>query len=82
MIGELGFSDPKTLHRRREDYQDKDVRPCDQFLKHGIHYRRKSPNCCQIVWDLEATLRAWDEAIAASGVRPMSERHPPGLQEV
>ena len=65
VIGELGFSDPKTLHRRREDYQDKDVRPCDQFLKHGVHYRRKSPNCCQIVWDLEATLRAWDEAIAA-----------------
>lgn len=65
VIGELGFSDPKTLHRRREDYRDKGVRACDQFLQHGVHYRRKSPNCSQIVWDLEATLRAWDQAIAA-----------------
>ena len=61
----LGAKDPKTLHRRRVGYQDKDVSPRNQFLQEGIHFRRKSPNSSALVWDLSKTLKAWDEATLA-----------------
>ena len=58
----LGVLDAKTLYRRREDYNDKSVHPDCQFFKLGIHYLRKSPTSKQLVWDAEATVRAWVEA--------------------
>ena len=58
----LGVLDAKTLHRRREDYNDKSVHPDCQFFKLGVHYLRKSPTSKQLVWDAEATVRAWVEA--------------------
>ena len=58
----LGVMDAKTLHRRREDYNDKSVNPDSQFLKLGVHFLRKSPSSKQLVWDLDTTVRAWTEA--------------------
>ena len=58
----LGVMDAKTLHRRREDYNDKSVNPDSQFFKLGVHYLRKSPTSKQLVWDQEAAVRAWVEA--------------------
>jgi hypothetical protein len=58
----LGVMDAKTLHRRREDYRDKSVHPDSQFFKLGVHYLRKSPTSKTLVWDQEATVRAWVEA--------------------
>ncbi len=58
----LGVNDPKTLHRRREDYNDKSIHPDSQIFKLGVHYRRKSPTSPQVVWDKEVTVRAWTEA--------------------
>ena len=58
----LGVLDAKTLHRRREDYNDKSVHPDSQFFKLGVHYLRKSPSSKQLVWDLDTTVRAWVEA--------------------
>ena len=58
----LGVMDAKTLHRRREDYNDKSVNPDSQFLKLGVHFLRKSPSSKQLVWDLDTTVRAWVEA--------------------
>ena len=58
----LGVLDAKTLHRRREDYNDKSVHPDSQFFKLGVHYLRKSPTSKQLVWDQEAAVRAWIEA--------------------
>ena len=49
----LGVMDAKTLHRRREDYNDKSVNPDSQFLKLGVHFLRKSPSSKQLVWDLD-----------------------------
>ena len=69
----LGVMDAKTLHRRREDYNDKSVNPDSQFLKLGVHFLRKSPSSKQLVWDLDTTVRAWVEAtrtpIAAEVIR-------------
>ena len=67
VLGELGFNDPKTLHRRRENYPDKRIAPSEQFLKHGVHFRQKSPNSTSFVWDKAKTIAAWDQAIAAKG---------------
>ena len=61
----LGVMDAKTLHRRREDYRDKSVHPDSQFFKLGVHYLRKSPTSKQLVWDQEATVRAWIKATKA-----------------
>ena len=58
----IGVLDPKTLHRRREDYRDKTIHPSTQFFKLGVHYLRKSPYSKQLVWNREATIRAWTEA--------------------
>ena len=63
MMQALGILDDKTLHRRREDYKDKFISPAKQFLKLGVHYLRKSPSpASPLVWDPEATKRAWIEA--------------------
>ena len=64
----IGVLDPKTLHRRREDYNDKTIDPSRQFFKLGIHYLRKSPNSKQVMWDQAATVRAWIEATKASAL--------------
>ena len=63
MMESLGILDAKTLHRRREGYNDPKMHPDAQFLKPGIHFIRKSPNSRNFVWDPEATNRAWLEAI-------------------
>ena len=65
MMQALGVLHDKTLHRRREDYRDKSVHPDSQFFKLGVHYLRKSPTSKQLVWDQEATVRAWIEATKA-----------------
>ena len=62
MMLALGLLDAKTLHRRREDYRDKNIHPSTQFFKLGVHYLRKSPYSKQLVWNREATIRAWTEA--------------------
>lgn len=67
VMAAVGALDPKTVHRRRVGYVDKDVSPGNQFLVEGVHWRRKSPNSSTIVWDLGKTLVAWDEATAALG---------------
>ena len=58
----LGVNDAKTLHRRREGYNDKSIHPDTQIFKLGVHYRRKSPTSPQVVWDQELAVRAWTEA--------------------
>ena len=64
----IGVLDSKTLHRRREDYNDKSIHPSKQFLKLGIHYLRKSPNSKTVMWDQAATVRAWIEATKLSSM--------------
>ena len=64
----IGVLDPKTLHRRREDYNDKSIHPSKQFFKLGVHYLRKSPNSKTVMWDQAATVRAWTEATKISAL--------------
>ena len=70
----LGVLDAKTLHRRREDYNDKSVHPDSQFFKLGVHYLRKSPTSKQLVWDLDTTVRAWVEATKVQSQPTAAER--------
>ena len=70
----LGVMDAKTLHRRREDYNDKSVNPDSQFLKLGVHFLRKSPSSKQLVWDLDTTVRAWVEATKVQPQPTATER--------
>ena len=66
MMQALGVLNDKTLHRRREDYRDKSIKADSQFLKLGVHFLRKSPSpASPLVWDPEATKRAWIEASKA-----------------
>lgn len=69
MMEELGLLSAKTLHRRREDYKDKNIRPESQFFRLGVHFLRKSPSSSELVWDPEATIRAWVEATKVSRAR-------------
>ena len=62
VMTELGVLDAKTLHRRREESNDPTIHPSGRIFKLGIHYRFKSPNSKQIVWDKSAVIRAWTEA--------------------
>jgi len=62
VMQQLGVLDPKTLHRRREDYYDQSIDPNSKIFRLGVHYRRKSPTSTQVVWDLNLTIGAWSEA--------------------
>ena len=62
VMQQLGVLDPKTLHRRREDYYDQSIDPNSKIFRLGVHYRRKSPSSTQVVWDPDLTIRAWTEA--------------------
>ena len=59
MLARLGLSNSKTLFRRRLDFHEPNRQRVTKFLEEGIHYRRKSPDCPQLVWDLDLTERAW-----------------------
>jgi len=63
VLERLGLNSYKTLFRRRTDYHERRKLKLQQFLEHGIHFRKKSPDSNQLVWDLELTERAWKQAI-------------------
>ena len=63
VLGALGLKDSKTLFRRRTVYEPR-RKEVIRFLEEGIHYRRKSPDSTQIVWDLHRTKLAWYAAVA------------------
>jgi len=65
LMQQLGVLDPKTLHRRRDLYNDKSIHPDRKIFKFGVHYVRKSPTSTQVVWDLELTRNAWLSATQA-----------------
>ena len=66
VMAQLGVQDPKTLHRRREESNDPTIHQDARVFKLGVHYRRKSPTSKQVVWDLDAAVRAWTEATKIS----------------
>ena len=74
----LGILSTKTLFRRRTDYNDPRSRSLERFLEPGIHFRRLSPNSSKLTWDLEKTVRAWDQAIALTPPRTPSRRRQEG----
>jgi hypothetical protein len=51
VLEELGLNSTKTLFRRRTDYKDHQSEKKQRFLKPGIHFRRKSPDSGQLVWN-------------------------------
>lgn len=59
----LGLGNCKSLFRRRIDYKDAQARTLTRFLEPGVHYRRKTPGSTQLVWDLDATVAAWEAAL-------------------
>ena len=59
----LGLNSTKTLHRRRTDYKEACSGNVQRFLEPGIHFRRKSPDSSQLVWNLQKTKRAWKQAM-------------------
>ena len=66
VLAELGLSDPKTLHRRREDYSDKGNPVSQKIFQQGVHFVRQTPSLhSPIVWDRERTVRAWRAATVA-----------------
>jgi len=67
VLDRLGLASPKTLFRRRTDYIDTRREAVTRFLEPNIHFRRKSPDTTQLVWDLESTVRAWNTATAITG---------------
>lgn len=76
VLNRLGLLDAKTLHRRRQDYFDKNnpVKPEHQVFQLGVHYAKKSPNSGVILWDMEKTLRAWKTATFALSVQTLQEK--------
>lgn len=65
----LGLQASKSLHRRRTDYTDNARPDTFRFLEPGIHFRQKTPGSPQLVWDLDATVRAWDVALKHAPVK-------------
>jgi len=63
----LGLNSTKTLFRRRTDYNETRSENTLRFLEPGIHFRRKSPDTSQLVWNWEKTQRAWEQALKMSG---------------
>ena len=76
VLEELGLNSTKTLFRRRTDYKDRQSEKTKRFLKPGIHFRRKSPDSGQLVWNWEKTARAWDQAIKLSASHRDAEVQP------
>ena len=62
VLTSLGLNNSKTLFRRRTDFHEPNRKRVARFLEPGIHFRRKSPESKNLVWDLELTTRAWDTA--------------------
>ena len=62
-LDRLGLNNSKTLFRRRTDFHEPRRKEVTQFLEEGIHFRRKSPDSTQHVWDMELTERAWQQAL-------------------
>lgn len=60
----LGLSNSKTLFRRRVGFYEPERKEISRFLEEGIHFRRKSPDSTQLVWDLYRTKLAWHAALA------------------
>ena len=59
----LGLSSTRTLHRRRANFTEKNRgEGMQRFLQPNIHFRSKSPDSPQLVWDLDATVAAWNTA--------------------
>jgi len=76
VIAELGFADPKSLHRRREDYHAKDnpVSQEQRIFQLGVHYVRQTPsNRAPLLWDLEKTVRAWRAATRVIYISTLQE---------
>ena len=63
VLDRLGLNNSKTLFRRRTDFHEPRRKEVNRFLEEGIHFRRKSPDSTQLVWDLELTERAWKQAL-------------------
>ena len=63
VLDRLGLNNSKTLFRRRTDFKEPRRKEVARFLEEGIHFRRKSPDSTQLVWDLELTERAWKQAL-------------------
>ncbi|AII41837.1 hypothetical protein KR100_00235 [Synechococcus sp. KORDI-100] len=77
VLAALGFSDPKTLHRRREDYRDGSNPVCDsqKIFQAGVHFVRVSPSpYAPIRWDLAKTLRAWKAATMCLAFESLQDR--------
>jgi hypothetical protein len=64
VMNQLGLNNSKTLFRRRVDFFEPHRKEVSRFLEEGIHYRRKSPDSPQLVWDLYRTKLAWHAAVA------------------
>ena len=64
VLDRLGLTSSKTLFRRRTDYRDPRSQKLTTFLQPNVHFRRLSPNSNRLVWDLEETVKAWDQATA------------------
>ena len=76
VLAELGFTDPKSLHRRREDYfvKNNPVSPEQRIFQFGVHYVRQTPsNRAPLLWDLEKTVRAWRAATRVLYVKTLQE---------
>ena len=76
VLAELGFADPKSLHRRREDYNAKNnpVSPEQKIFQFGVHYTRQTPSHrAPILWDLEKTVRAWKAATRVLSMSSLQE---------
>ena len=76
VIEHLGLLDPKTLHRRRDNYVDKTnpVVPEHQVFKLGVHFTYRSPNSGVVIWDLEKTLAAWKTATFSLAMETLQEK--------
>lgn len=71
----LGLNSTKTLFRRRTDYNDPRCKHLLRFLEPGVHFRRKSPDSSQLVWNWEKTRRAWAQALQINGLPPGRGQH-------
>lgn len=65
----LGLGSEKTLFRRRVDYHDEKRGVANRFLLPNVHFRRKTPATTALVWDLAATVRAWETALAIATIQ-------------
>ena len=74
LMQELGIRDPKTLHRRRDLYNDKSVDPRNKIFKFGFHYVRKSPVSPDIIWNRKRAIKTWLEACKFNALEDNAEK--------